>query len=151
MSSFFCIKETALNWFWFAIPYVKNRELKQQQRRRLRKRHLKSEFALLLFIYLPAFLGTDLLIGNAHERDSLFPCKVPSLPNPTTRKGWPHHRGLRRLLFSNSDVGSFTFHKNKSVKVLWDLKLYRAYSNSFNSSDVGKFFRSWILKDCIKV
>ena len=48
------------------------------------------------------------------------PCEVPSLPNPTTRKGWPHHRGLRPLLFSNSDVGSFTSHKNKSVKVLWD-------------------------------
>ena len=23
------------------------------------------------------------------------PCEVPSLPNPTTRKGWPYHRGLR--------------------------------------------------------
>ena len=34
------------------------------------------------------------------------PCEVPSLPNPTTRKGWPHHRGLRPLLFSNSDGGS---------------------------------------------
>ena len=30
-------------------------------------------------------------------------------------------------------------------------KLYRAYSISFNSSNVGKFFWSWILKDCIKV
>ena len=48
------------------------------------------------------------------------PCEVPSLPNPTTRKGWPHHRGLRPLLFSNSSVGSFTSHKNRSVKVLWD-------------------------------
>ena len=48
------------------------------------------------------------------------PCEVSSLPNPTTRKGWPHHRGLRPLLFSNSSVGSFTSHKNKSVKVLWD-------------------------------
>ena len=28
---------------------------------------------------------------------------------------------------------------------------YRAYSISFNSSNVGKFFWSWILKDCIKV
>ena len=27
--------------------------------------------------------------------------------NPTTRKGWPYHRGLRPLLFSNSDGGSF--------------------------------------------
>ena len=29
-------------------------------------------------------------------------------------------------------------------------KLYRAYSILFNSSNVGKFCRSWILKDCIK-
>ena len=48
------------------------------------------------------------------------PCEEQSLRNPTTREGWPHHRGLRPLLLSNSDVGSLTFHKNKSVKVLWD-------------------------------
>ena len=48
------------------------------------------------------------------------PCEVPSPPNHTTHKGWPHHRGLRPVLFSKSDVGSFTPHKNKSVKVLWD-------------------------------
>ena len=28
---------------------------------------------------------------------------------------------------------------------------YRAYSITFNSSNVGKFFWSWILKECIKV
>ena len=28
-------------------------------------------------------------------------------------------------------------------------KLYRAYSTSFNSSNVGKFCRSWIPNDCI--
>ena len=44
----------------------------------------------------------------------------PSLPNPTTCRGWPHHQVLRPLLFSNSSVGSFTSHKNRSVKVLWD-------------------------------
>ena len=38
--------------------------------------------------------------------------------NPTTRKGWPHRRGLRPLPFSNSSVGFFTSHKNRSVKVL---------------------------------
>ena len=43
-----------------------------------------------------------------------------SLPNPTTCKGWPLHRGLQSLLFSNSGVGSFTSHKDKSTKVLWD-------------------------------
>ena len=31
------------------------------------------------------------------------------------------------------------------------LKLYRAYSISFNSSNVGDFFWSWILRDCIEV
>ena len=30
-------------------------------------------------------------------------------------------------------------------------KIYRAYSISFNSSNVGNFFWSWILKDCIEV
>ena len=75
---------------------------------------------IYLFIYLfTSFLDTGLPRGNVHERTQV-PCEVPSLPNPTTRKGWPHHRGLRPLLFSNSDVGSFTSHKNKSVKVLWD-------------------------------
>ena len=28
-------------------------------------------------------------------------------------EGWPQHRGLRPLLFSNSGVGSFTSHKNQ--------------------------------------
>ena len=36
------------------------------------------------------------------------------------RKGWSHHRGLQPLLFSNSGVGSFTSHKNRLVKVLWE-------------------------------
>ena len=31
-----------------------------------------------------------------------------------------HTSGLRPLLFSNSDAGSFTSHKNKSAKVPWD-------------------------------
>ena len=75
---------------------------------------------IYLFIYLfTSFLDTGLPRGNVHERTQV-PCEVPSLPNPTTRKGWPHHRGLRPLLFSNSSVGSFTSHKNRSVKVLWD-------------------------------
>ena len=36
---------------------------------------------------------------------------MPSPPDPPTRKGWPHHRGLRPLLFSHSSVGSLTSHK----------------------------------------
>ena len=48
-------------------------------------------------------------------------CEVPSLPNPTTRKGcMATPPGLQPLLCLNSDVGSFMSHKNKSVKALWD-------------------------------
>ena len=78
------------------------------------------EVCQCLSIYQLNFLDTGLPRGNVHERDSDPMRGVPSLPNPTTRKGWPHHRGLRPLLFSNSSVGSFTSHKNRSVKVLWD-------------------------------
>ena len=35
------------------------------------------------FLVLPPFLDTGLPRGNGHEQDSLLPCKVPSLPNPT--------------------------------------------------------------------
>ena len=62
------------------------------------------------------------------------PWKVPSLPNPTTHKVWVHPRGLQPILFSNSDVGSFTSHKNKSVKVLWD----GTYGFSFLSEKTRK-------------
>ena len=33
--------------------------------------------------------------------------------NDVMSEGWPQHRGLRPLLFSNSGVGSFTSHKNQ--------------------------------------
>ena len=71
-----------------------------------------------LFIY--QLFWTQAFPEGMCTNGTQVPCKVPSLPNPTIRKGWPHHRGLLPLLFSNSCVGSFTSHKNKSVKVLWD-------------------------------
>ena len=77
---------------------------------------------VIMFIYLFIYqlFWTQASPEGMCTNGTQVPCEVPSLPNPTTRKGWPHHRGLRPLLFSNSDVGSFTSHKNKSVKVLWD-------------------------------
>ena len=48
------------------------------------------------FMKLPAYI-------------KISPYRKPTKP----RKGWPHHRGLRPLLFSNSGVGSFTSHKNQ--------------------------------------
>ena len=37
---------------------------------------------------------------------------------PSPGKGWPHHRGIRVLLFSNRGLGAFTFHKNH--RFLWN-------------------------------
>ena len=46
-------------------------------------------------------------------------CHPYPIPQPIKR-GWPHHWGLRPLLFSNIGVGSFMSHINRSVKVLWN-------------------------------
>ena len=79
--------------------------------------YIRIAFVLpILFIY--QLFWTQACPEGMCTNGTQVPCEVPSLPNPTTRKGWPHHRGLRPLLFSNSDVGTFTRHKNKSV--LWD-------------------------------
>ena len=78
----------------------------------------QSPFGLEEFIY--QLFWTQTCPEGICTNGTQVPCKVPSLPNPITRKGWPHHRGIRPLLFSNSDVGSFTSHKNKSVKLLCD-------------------------------
>ena len=84
---------------------------------------LLSDFFInihLFYLFIYQLFWTQAFPEGMCTNGTQVPCEVPSLPNPTTRKGWPHHRGLRPLLFSNSDVGSFTSHKNKSVKVLWD-------------------------------
>ena len=60
----------------------------------------------------------DTLIGAKFKAYICCAFAVTYFPQPV--KGWPHHRGLGPLLFSNSGVGSFTSRKNKSVKVLWD-------------------------------
>ena len=90
-------------------------------------------FILYLFAvyrtFLKLFSGYSFTSFSGHRpacpegmctKGTQVPFEVPSLPNPTTHKGWPHHWGLRPLLFSHSDVGSFTSDENKSVKVLWD-------------------------------
>ena len=75
-------------------------------------------FLLFLFIYLFIIFFNQLFWTQAcpdgmGTNGTQVPCEASSLPNPTNRKGWPHHRGLRPLLFSESDLGSFTSHKNQ--------------------------------------
>ena len=71
----------------------------------------------LLFIYYQLF-WTHASPERMCRNGTQVPCEVESLPNTTTRKGLPHHGGLRPPLLSNSNV--FTSYKNKSGKVLWD-------------------------------
>ena len=78
----------------------------------------KKNWLNLFYLFIYQLFWTQACPEGMCTNGTQVPCEVPSLPNPTTRKGWPHHRGLRPLLFLNSDVGSFTSHKNKSVKVL---------------------------------
>ena len=68
---------------------------------------------------------SDINIQRRHWQPlSVHLCAYSTHPthdvNDVMCEGWPQHRGLRPLLFSNSGVGSFTSHKNRSVKVLWD-------------------------------
>ena len=77
-----------------------------------------TQYCVKHFIY--QLVWTQACPEGMCTNETQVPCKVPSLPNTTIRKGWPHHRGRRPLLFSNGDLSSFTSHKNKSVKVLWD-------------------------------
>ena len=77
----------------------------------------------LLFIYLFIYqlfwtqaCPVGMFTNGAHRSQArCHPCPIPQ-PRKVGNT-WP---GLRPPLFSNSDVGSFTSHKNKSVKVLWD-------------------------------
>ena len=57
--------------------------------------------------------------------------------NDVMSEGWPQHRGLRPLLFSNSGVGSFTSHKNQiSVRaVRWNVRFFVLRSEKTRKSN----------------
>ena len=53
------------------------------------------------------------------KEDAIIPTLRSLLTNnqTTPRKGWPHHRGLRPLLLSNSGVSSFTSQKHQISEI----------------------------------
>ena len=112
---------------------------------------------VIMFIYLFIYqlFWTQASPEGMCTNGTQVPCEVPSLPNPTTRKGWPHHRSLRPLLFSKSDVGSFTSHKNKAGKVL--CTVFRPYPRRLESLTIcrchykGSTFSSVILRPWVLV
>ena len=83
------------------------------------------------------------------QQKAKFPPTAEDLQAWTSPKVFTIGR-FKRLLTRATATGRAT--KTFTYKVnLRCLKLNRAYSISFNSSNVVKFFWSWILKDCIKV
>ena len=64
----------------------------------------------------------------------------------------PHFDVIYDLLPGSSSNNDDDGHEDATCKVnSLFLELFLAYSITFNSSNVGKWFWSWILKDCIKV
>ena len=63
-----------------------------------------------LFIYL---IICTTWCGTHNTAGLLFKSVFTDNPPSPGLGGWPHHRDLRPLLFSNSSVGSFTSHKNQ--------------------------------------
>ena len=60
---------------------------------------MSRDFVAFLFIYYQLF-WTQTSPEGMCTNGTLVPSEVPSLPNRTIRKGWPHHRGLRPLAYS---------------------------------------------------
>ena len=58
---------------------------------------------------------------------------------------YPLGKKLRKTLWRGGKVASTPYSPCTP-----EGQLYRPYSISFNSSNVGKFFYSWMLKDCIE-
>ena len=67
-----------------------------------------SKSVVYLFIYHWLFWTQACPEGMCTNRTQV-PFEVPSLPNPTSCKGWPHHQGLRPLLFSSCQLKSQPF------------------------------------------
>ena len=80
------------------------------------QKHIQTTYLLFIHLFIYHFFRTQACPERMCTNETRVPCKVPSLPNPTTCQGWPHHRGLWPLLFSNSDVGSFTSHQTNHWK-----------------------------------
>ena len=73
-----------------------------------------------VLIYISVYSMTSTIWCGTHNRAGLQ-FKTVLTDNPPSPGEAGYTTGvLRPLLFSNSGVGSFTSHKNKSVKVLWD-------------------------------
>ena len=78
----------------------------------------QSDYGLRLnvrrLLFVMQSLQAAILTPEGRSRDypkiKISPYRYPTQP----WKGWPHSRGLRPLLFSNSGVDSFTSHKSQT-------------------------------------
>ena len=58
------------------------------------QKHIQTTYLLFIHLFIYHFFRTQACPEGMCTNETQVPCKVPSLPNPTTCQGWPHHRGL---------------------------------------------------------
>ena len=59
-----------------------------------RLRQVVSHRGYLFTVFIYQLFWTKAFPEGMYTNGTQVPCEVPSALNPTTRKGWPHHRGL---------------------------------------------------------
>ena len=58
-----------------------------------RLRQVVSHRGYLFTVFIYQLFWTQAFPEGMYTNGTQVPCEVPSALNPTTRKGWPHHRG----------------------------------------------------------
>ena len=87
----------------------------------LKRTVVDSNFSTVLYINMFTVSSHVSVQGRHWQPISLYlwVCCIPTQPMIWMMcEGWPHHRGLCPLLFSNGGVGSFTSHMNKIIIVI---------------------------------
>ena len=100
------------------VKEVKIRDLEQERRRRLRKRHLTSEFALLSLLLICRWCISDVTAGTAWA----------TWEHPPPRLGWPMLPATS-VLISNSIPGSTSGHVAGASAAYENQALQCDYSN----------------------
>ena len=59
----------------------------------------------MIYLFIYQLFWTQASPEGMCTNGTQVPCEVPSLPNPTTRKGWPHHRGRVLLHPTRTNLG----------------------------------------------
>ena len=92
-----------------------------------------------LFIY--QLFWTQACPEGMCTNETQVPCEVPSLSNPTTRKGWPHHRGLEMHSIILGELESFRNYKGLII-TRQNFRYYARKWDIFSDSSLHRIFQS---------